>query len=307
MGLVVPVAPAPARPGDAQPAETAGASGVASAARALQAAQRNLTPAEEVFARAFVQRRNATAAYIEAFPEVAERVANRNVIRGYAWKLANNPDVIARCREYESAAAQACVLDVAAILQHDMAIVQAAAYADQLTQHIWQCCRYCHGTDHKYQWVNFEEYLAALTNAEAENDARRERKQKPKALPSDEGGFGFSPSNDPNITCPVCEGRGVAVTIIADTTKLEGPAAALFRGVRTTANGTELLTHDVDKAKERLLRATGSYGDDAASVARGAAAGAAAGSAAGATAAALAEKAKSMTPDEVRRAYLASL
>lgn len=298
---------APARPPAASSAETHGTSAAAAPNTlqvALQAAVRACDVHEDAFAREFVLRRNATAAYIASHPGCLDRM-QRHVARQRAWEMTRRPHVVARVREYESAAAAACTIDVQALLEADLRIVQAANYADQLTQHLWQCCRYCHGKDHKYQWVDLVEYLEALSKVEEQNEERRARKVRELALPSDEGGFDFDPRNEPNIACPKCEGRGNPVTILCDTTKLEGPAAALFRGVRTTANGTELLMHDVDKAKERLLRAAGAFGDDAASVARGAAAGAAAGSAAGAMAAQkIAERAQEMTAEEVRRAYL---
>jgi phage terminase small subunit len=256
-----------------------------------------LTPVEETFARLYVLYNNATRAYIEAANYTGKRVT----ARAYAWELSNRPHVLQRVRAFESAAAAAVVIDYAAILDHDRQIVEGYKHADKITQHIWQCCRYCYGTEHKYQWIDFEEYLEALSKAEAENETRRARKLDEKPLPSDAGGYGFEVSADPNITCPHCEGRGNGVTVIADTTKLEGPARAIVKGVKVTANGIEVLLHDVDKAKERLLRAGGYLKDDAASVARGAAAGAAA----GATAAiAAAKAAENMTVDEAQRLYL---
>jgi hypothetical protein len=192
-------------------------------------------------------------------------------------------------------------MDYAAILDHDRQIIEGHKHADEITQHIWQCCRYCHGVEHKYQWVDYPEYLSALSEAETKNEERRARKLGDHPLPDDLGGYGFMPSNDPNLMCPQCEGRGRAVTVIADTTKLEGPARAIVKGVKVTSSGTEVIFHDIDKAKERLLRAAGMFGDDAAKVARGAAAGAAAGATAAIAAAAAA---KEMTAEQAQRLYL---
>lgn len=256
-----------------------------------------LTPIEEAYARWFVLLNNATRAYIEATSFKGARAT----ARVYAWELSNRPHVLKRVREYETAAAAATIIDYAAILDHDRMIVEGHKYADQITQHIWQCCRWCHGTEHQYQWIDGAEYLQALQMADDANEERKMRKLAPRPLPTDEGGYGFLPSNDPEITCPKCEGRGNAVTIIADTTRLSGPARAIVKGVKVTANGIEVLLHDIDKAKERLLRAGGLFNDDAASVARGAAAGAAA----GATAAiAAAKAADEMTAEQAQRLYL---
>lgn len=271
---------------------------------ALQVARGTCSAHEDAFAREFVLRGNATAAYIASHPGVLERT-KRYIVRQMAWEMSNRPRVLERVRQYETAAAAATVIDVQAILEHDLAIVQGFKYADQLMQHVRVCCRYCHGQDHKYQWVDITEYLTQLSHVEEQNEDRRARKVRELPLPDDTGGYGYDPQADPVITCPKCEGYGIERTIFADTTKLEGPARAILKGIKVSEKGIEYQLHDVDKAKDRLLRATGSFGDDAASVARGAAAGAAAGSAAGAAAASkLAERIKDMTQDEARRAYL---
>lgn len=263
----------------------------------LQELQVVLTPLEEAFARNYVLYNNATRAYSDA----TQHRGTRNSARVAGWEMVNRPHVLQRIRAFESAAAAAVVIDYSAILDHDRQIVEGHKHADEITQHIWQCCRYCNGVAHKYQWIDFEEYLAALGDAQNKNEERQVRRQSEIPLPTDDGGYGFLPSNEPNILCPHCEGRGNAITVIADTTKLEGPARAIVKGVKVTANGIEVLFHDIDKAKERLLRAAGMFKDDAASVARGAAAGAAA----GATAAiAAANAAKEMTPEQAQRLYL---
>lgn len=259
-----------------------------------------LTPLEEAFARHYVLTNNATKAYLLAHPTVVH--ASRNSAMVHAWELSNRPHVLKRVREFESAAAAATVIDYAAILEHDRQIVEGHKHADEITQHIWQCCRYCHGVGFKFQWIDFEEYGLALKDVDSTNEGRIARKLRPLELPTDDGGYGFLPGNEPNIMCPKCEGRGHAITIIADTTKLQGPARAVVMGVKTTANGTEVLMHSLDKAKERLLRAAGMFGDDAAKVARGAAAGAAAGTAAAMAAAKLAQT--EMTVEQAQRLYL---
>ena len=267
----------------------------------LQELLLQLTPVEEAFARLYVLYRNATRAYVEA----QQFTGKRSSARVYAWEMSNRPHVLQRVREYESAAAAAVVIDYAAILDHDRQIVEGYKYADQIMQHVWQCCRYCYGAEHKYQWIDFEEYLAALSKATEENELRRARKLDENPLPSDVGGYGFDPGAEPNYHCPKCEGRGTQVTMVADTTKLEGPARVIVKGLKVTSNGgLEVIMHDVDKAKERLLRAGGYFKDDAASVARGAAAGAAAGATAAIAAAKAAEAVKDMTTEEAMRLYL---
>lgn len=257
-----------------------------------------LTPLEEKFAQLFTSYNNATRAFVEAAGFEGKRASARQL----AWEMSNRPHVRARVREYESAAAAATVIDYAAILDHDRAVVEGYKYADQITQYIHQCCRYCHGVGNKYQWVDFEEYLGSLAKVDELNNQRAELGQRLLPMPSDVGQYGYDPGAEPNLFCPRCEGRGNAVAIIADTTMLQGPARAIVKGIKVTANGTEVLLHDVDKAKERLLRAGGilKESDPAGAAARGAAFGAVAATAA----IAAAERAKTMSLEEVQRLYL---
>src|ERR1700747_659828 len=256
-----------------------------------------LTPIEEAFARLFTLYNNATRAYVEA----ACYTGPRATARVLAWEMSNKPHVRARVREYESAAAAATVIDYAAILDHDRAVVEGYRYADQVMQHVHQCCRYCHGVEHRYQWIDFEEYLDALRRVDDENAKRAEYKQRELPLPSEAGGYGYDPQVEPDLFCPRCEGRGTSVTTFADTTKLDGPARAIVKGMKVTTNGIEVLLHDVDKAKERLLRAGGYLKDG---VGESAARGAAMGAAAATAAIAAADRVKTMTLDEAQRLYL---
>jgi phage terminase small subunit len=256
-----------------------------------------LTALEETFCRLYILYNNATRAYVEA----ANYQGKRYIARTHAWEMLSRPCVMKRVRDYESAAAAAVVIDYAAILDHDRRVVEGYAHIDQVSQHIWQCCRYCHGNNFDYQWIDHAEYFQAIAKAAEENERRVAMKKRELPQPRDDGGYGFDAGNEPNILCPKCEGRGTEVLVLADTTKLQGPVKAVVIGAKMGKYGPEIILHDVDKAKDRLLRAGGIFKDDAASVARGAAAGAAA----GATAAiAAARAAAEMTSEEAQRLYL---
>lgn len=270
--------------------------------RLIELAARALSLPEIAFAENFSQTRNAGVAYRESHDCTS---MSPEAVRQAGWRCAARPNVQRYVRELLSDAARASVVDVAALLASDRELVEAFdLHVHELMQHVIECCRYCNGIGYRYQWIDLDEFLAALDLAEAENDARREKQQRIKPLPDDAGGYGYKRSNDPSAQCPKCEGRGHAATYFADTSKLTGPAARLFKGVKHTANGFEMLTPDVDKARDRLMRAAGAFGDDAASVARGAAAGAAMGAAA---AGALAKRIESMSEDDARKAYLATV
>jgi phage terminase small subunit len=291
--VIHPVSSEPA-PGALAVAQSPGEFAAASAALATHA--REPTLRERKAAELFVLYRSKIRAYREAFDVQA---VCRPVDYNNACNVFSKPAVLAYVRELTSAAAQAVSIDVQALLEADRAIVEAANHAEMITRHEWHNCRWCNGIDHAHQWIDENEYATALAAWMDVCAATPPDKRSPPQ-PTDDGGYGFVSSADPNVQCPRCEGRGVQHTIIADTDKL-GPAAPLYRGMKVTKNGIEVLLHDVDKAKDRLYRATGAYGDDAASVARGAAAGAAAGASA---AAALAAKVSTMTADEARKAYL---
>lgn len=265
----------------------------------LQRRMRPCTTREERFCELYVLYRNRLRAYREAFDVPAERPAQ--LVYAASYNAANHPWVQNRIRELHAAAAAAIVVDVAALLEKDRAIVEAAEYVNDLVRHVWHCCRHCHGAGHSYQWIDVNEFYVALAVNFDLNAERALKSKPPLPQPNDLGGYGFLPTNEPSLTCPKCEGRGTHLTIFADTTKLEGPAAVLYKGIEETKFGKKLLLHDVDKAKDRLYRAAGAFHDDAASVARGAAAGAAAGAAIGRN---TIERMEGMTAEQAARLFL---
>lgn len=264
-------------------------------ARKLQLARDACNGKQARYAELYVVYNNKCRAYREVYGDGRADAPHDYSAATY---IHNTPSVRAYVRELERAAAQAVDIDVQGILAHDMAVIEGHKLIQDMQRRVWRCCRHCYGVNHKYQWIDEDEYCNALASA---MDAAALRKDESPTLPTDVGGFGYDSHLSPITSCKACSGDGVQVTIFVDTRLLEGPAAAAFKGVKETKNGIEILTHDIDKAKERLLRAAGVFGDDAASVAKGAAAGAAVGAAA---AQALAQRTASMTPEEKRKAYL---
>ena len=289
----------PATRAAAKSAETSGAVRVP---RLVELAARELSLQEVKFAEVFAQMRNAAEAYRQSH-DCSDMTYE--AVRQAGVRISHLPHVARYINELLGDAARASSVEIAALLETDRAIVRAyEQHAADISQYVIEPCRHCNGIDHAYQWIDLDEFLAALDTAEADNDVRREKQQRIKPLPDDRGGYGFTVNAEPSATCPRCEGHGRPTPRFADTRKLKGDAALIVRGVKVTANGIEILMHDYDKAKERLYKAAGAFGDDAASVARGAAAGAAMGSAA---ASALAKRIESMSEDEARKAYLATV
>jgi phage terminase small subunit len=264
----------------------------------MAARNKPLSAVQEEFARQVVLVRNATVAYIDTH-DVSNMA--RESVRIAAYRLRNLPHVARRIDELQAASAQAVNLDIQMLLLQDYELVQAAAAAPELSSYVWHCCRYCHGVGHAYQWIDAAEYGTVLAKIIDENEERRNKRQQLAREPDCNGGFGFDTQREPHAGCPSCGGLGSQRAIFADTTKLTGAAAILYKGVKQTASGIEMITHDVDKARDRLYRAFGMYGDDAASVARAAAAGSAAGAAMGRQAKQVLD---AMSPEDAARTYL---
>ena len=115
---------------------------------------------------------------------------------------------------------------------------------NEISQYRRVNCRYCWGSDHKYQWRDIAEQLAAERKAEADG----------VHPPDTSGGIGFVDNGDPNPECPRCNGEGVGEPFFADTRDLEGDARYLLQGVKLGKFGIEILTADKDSARKELAR-----------------------------------------------------
>lgn len=115
---------------------------------------------------------------------------------------------------------------------------------NEISQYRRVNCRYCWGSDHKYQWRDIAEQLSAERKAESDG----------AAPPDTSGGIGFVDNADPNPECPRCNGEGVGEPFFADTRDLEGDARYLLQGVKLGKFGIEILTADKDSARKELAR-----------------------------------------------------
>jgi len=171
--------------------------------------------------------------------------------RQKGWALLHTPEI--------AAAIEAAMVERTARVQisADMVVERwwriATADPNDLVQLRRGCCRYCHGADHLYQWIDageYEETVAASAKAKA-----------PSASPSDAGGYGYRASHPAHPDCPRCGGRGVAEVFAADTRTLKGDAALLYAGVKETSGGIEIRMHDQAKALENVARHLGLFKD----------------------------------------------
>lgn len=140
------------------------------------------------------------------------------------------------------------------------------AFADvgEITQHRRGACRYCHGTNHAYQWRTpdeLTEHAASLAReAFSDPEAIRAAIDNPSTIGvSDEGGFGYRRNMAPNPDCPLCEGDGIEWVHIADTRDMSPTARALFDGVKETRQGIEVKIQDRSKHLEMLAKHLGMF------------------------------------------------
>lgn len=197
---------------------------------------------------------NGSEAYRRAFNVNPETTGYGSVNRR-AYELMRRPDIAEQVAAYRKGVADKFELDSTELLSELIDIVRADP--NDLVQHRHDNCRHCYGVDFKYQWRDVEEWGRAIATLMDAADPKKD----PPALPDNLGGFGFRADRLPNESCPRCDGEGVHRVVIADTSKLQGPARKLYAGVKQTKNGIEVLMHDKGAAMDKLLRCAGAYKD----------------------------------------------
>lgn len=120
--------------------------------------------------------------------------------------------------------------------------------ANELVEYRRDNCRHCWGIGHAYQW----------TEAEFEA-ADKEAADKGSRPPTDEGGYGFVPTREPNPECPECAGDGRGKIHVHDTRRLKGAARALYAGVHQGKDGLKVLLEDRSKALDNVAKHLGMF------------------------------------------------
>ena len=208
-----------------------------------------LTEQQSTFARLVVQLGNQAAAYRQAYN------VGPNTLPATVWqeasRLANTAKVCERIQQLRDEAAAQTTINVAARMQwlHDI----ETADPSEIVAVVLRNCRHCRGAHHRFQWKNDHEYACAC------DKAIRDGQQH---FPDISGGFGFNAALEPVSSCTECNGDGVRVAMIADTTKLTGKARKLYKGIRVRADGSlDILLHDQLAARDQLNRMLGCYKD----------------------------------------------
>jgi phage terminase small subunit len=210
----------------------------------------------ERYCGSFVDSGNKMYAYRSAF--VVDESKTAQWIWAKVRELEADPEVQARIQAMRDEANAAQIVTVQKLLQ-DWADIADADPNELISLQI-DCCRYCNGIDHAYQWVDEMEYATACAAA---IDLAAQKKVSP-VMPEMGGGFGFHPSREPVGSCPKCFGRGVVNPMPRDTRRLSPQARKLYAGVKIGANGSlEIKMHDQMKAREQLARVMGYFKDGA--------------------------------------------
>jgi len=122
----------------------------------------------------------------------------------------------------------------------------ATANPAEVSQFRRCACRYCHGFDNEYHWVDEAEFRKAVV-------------ENPDKVFDDFGGYGFKRLARPAADCTKCEGEGVQEVWFADTRDLSPKAALLFDGVKQTVNGLEIKVKDQGAALLNVAKHLGMF------------------------------------------------
>lgn len=122
----------------------------------------------------------------------------------------------------------------------------ATANPAEVSQFRRCACRYCHGFDNEYHWVDEAEFRKAVI-------------ANPDKSLDDFGGYGFKRLARPAADCTKCEGEGLQETWYADTRDLSPQAALLFDGVKQTVNGLEIKVKSQEAALIQVAKHLGMF------------------------------------------------
>lgn len=213
----------------------------------------------ERFAGHFVESRNTLRAFRVAFVVDAGELPAQTYER--AQKLLGEVDVMQRIAELRDEATQKLIMGARDLMQdwHDI----ASADVNDVVSHERGACRCCYGNDHKFQWIDADEFADKVTEVQRKNQ-KIENPTFHDPLPECTGGFGYVPLRTPNYQCPRCFGEGVGRVKIADTRTLQGAARKLLASVEEDRFGAIKVTlHDQQKARESLARCYALFKDNA--------------------------------------------
>lgn len=209
-----------------------------------------LTPKQARFVQEYLIDLNATQAAIRA--GYSEKTAV--VIGAQNLTKLNIANEIAKA---QGQIAERASIDAVKVLKQLEDI--ATCDPNEIVQARRECCRYCWGEGHRYQYTpqEFENRVEQhrIDCEEAEKDGGDAPVFDPQ------GGIGFNPKRDPHPDCPECYGDGHLRVFIADTRKLSKRAKRLFAGIKQTRDGIEVKLNDQPAALVNIAKHLGMFTD----------------------------------------------
>ncbi len=198
-------------------------------------------PRREAFIEQYCIDRNATQAAIRAG-------YSKKTAKSQGQRLLTKVDVAEKINERLAKLSEAAGVTAKEVLDRWWSI--ATADANELSQHRRIACRYCHGKNHEYQWIDENEWAGALLRAQRSDE---------NAVVDHSGGFGYRRKADPHPDCPKCEGDGEGELFFSDTRKLSATGKLLYAGVKQTQSGMEIKTRDQDAALLNIAKHLGMF------------------------------------------------
>lgn len=127
------------------------------------------------------------------------------------------------------------------------AYMVATADVRELVRVVRGSCRYCYGSDHRFQRT--QEELRRVRN---DHVRRQLNLPEPERVEfDDEGGDGYDKYRAPASDCPECFGRGIRFIEVTPTDELSPAAAMLFDGVKVSKAGDiEVKVRSRDKSAD---------------------------------------------------------
>ena len=173
-----------------------------------------------------------------------------------AFQLLQIPLIMQEIQDEQERRASAAGLDANWVL-HQWKQIAEADPNDLISMRL-DCCRYCYGIRHAYQWTQLE-YVEACERASAHICTPKcSAECRLKIFPSCSGGFGFDPHREPHADCPKCHGDGMEKVKVEDTRKLKGSARRLYAGLKQNKDGSiQILMRDQDAALNNIAKYLG--------------------------------------------------
>jgi len=214
-----------------------------------------MKPEHELFCRLVLKYNfNYTKAYQEVYPD-----SSYDAARVSASRLLTDANVRSYVNQLIEQRIEETGIEVADVVRKLWR--QANADPNELIEVRRNCCRYCWGTGHLYQYTQAEWDGVMHRYEEDKYIAERDGK-KPPRQPNPRGCVGFDRRLPPNPDCPECFGDGVEDIIVKDTRYLSPAARELYAGVKVTRDGIDIKTNNRDKALELLGRHLAMFTDN---------------------------------------------